>query len=45
MPQSAENIKDHISLFSEPEYKDLLAAKKANYECRPSDAKVDEQLE
>ena len=45
MPQSAENIKDHISLFSEPEYKELLAAKKANYECRPSDEKVEEQLE
>jgi nitrogenase molybdenum-iron protein beta chain len=45
MPQSAAKIKDHIALFQEPEYKELLAAKKAAYECRPSDEVVAAQLE
>jgi len=45
MPQSADNIKDHISLFSEPEYTKLLAEKKAQFECRPTDDAVAAQLE
>jgi nitrogenase molybdenum-iron protein beta chain len=45
MPQSADKVKDHITLFSEPEYKELLANKKAQFECRPSDAVVDQQAE
>lgn len=45
MPQSADKIKDHISLFKEPEYVELLANKKAQFECRPSDDKVAEQSE
>ncbi len=45
MPQSADKIKDHISLFQEPEYKELFADKKARFECRPSDEAVANQLE
>ena len=45
MPQSADKIKDHISLFQEPEYKELFAYKKANFECRPPDEEVAKQLE
>jgi nitrogenase molybdenum-iron protein beta chain len=45
MPQSADKIKDHIALFQEPEYKELLAAKKDAFECRHPDAKVAEVLE
>ena len=45
MPQSADKIKDHITLFQEPEYKELLADKKANFECRHPDEAVDAQLE
>ncbi|BBE71953.1 nitrogenase molybdenum-iron protein subunit beta [Oharaeibacter diazotrophicus] len=42
MPQSAEKVLDHAPLFREPEYKDMLAAKKANFECGVSDARVTE---
>lgn len=45
MPQSAENTKDHVSLFKEPEYTEMFADKKANFECRPSDEAVAEQVE
>jgi nitrogenase molybdenum-iron protein beta chain len=45
MPQSAEKVKDHISLFAEPEYKEMFEHKKANYECRPTDEQVAAQLE
>ncbi|MBI5163557.1 MAG: nitrogenase molybdenum-iron protein subunit beta [Magnetospirillum sp.] len=45
MPQSAEKVKDHIALFQEPEYKDLLAAKKEAFECRHPDEVVAAQLE
>jgi nitrogenase molybdenum-iron protein beta chain len=45
MPQSADKIKDHITLFQEPEYKELLADKKANFECRHPDDVVAAQLE
>ncbi|PTV94582.1 Mo-nitrogenase MoFe protein subunit NifK [Rhodobacter aestuarii] len=33
MPQSADKVLDHSKLFHEPEYKDMLANKKATYEC------------
>jgi nitrogenase molybdenum-iron protein beta chain len=45
MPQSAEKVKDHISLFQEPEYKELFANKKAQFECRPTDDAVAAQAE
>ncbi|CAA7620960.1 Nitrogenase molybdenum-iron protein beta chain [Candidatus Terasakiella magnetica] len=45
MPQSAEKTKDHVSLFREPEYTEMFAAKKAQFECRPSDDAVAAQLE
>jgi len=45
MPQSAEKVKDHIALFQEPEYKELFAFKKAQYECRHPDEVVDKQSE
>jgi len=45
MPQSADKVKDHIALFQEPEYKELFAFKKENYECRPADDEVAKQLE
>lgn len=45
MPQSADQVKDHISLFQEPEYKELFASKKAQFECRHSDETVAAQAE
>ncbi len=42
MPQSAEKVLDHAPLFREPEYRDMLARKKAEFECMPDDAKVQE---
>ncbi len=45
MPQSADTVKDHISLFQEPEYKELFAHKKEQYECRHPDEEVAKQLE
>ncbi|MCA1908887.1 MAG: nitrogenase molybdenum-iron protein subunit beta [Magnetospirillum sp.] len=45
MPQSADKVKDHISLFKEPEYLELFAAKKAQFECRPTDEAVAAQAE
>ena len=38
MPQSAENILDHAPLFREPEYQEMLARKKAKFECGVADA-------
>ncbi|SDH63339.1 nitrogenase molybdenum-iron protein subunit beta [Roseospirillum parvum] len=42
MPQSAEKILDHKTLFREPEYQEMFADKRANFECRPSAEKVQE---
>jgi nitrogenase molybdenum-iron protein beta chain len=42
MPQNAEKIKDHVTLFREPEYKDMLREKRANFECPHPDEKVRE---
>jgi nitrogenase molybdenum-iron protein beta chain len=38
-------VLDHAPLFREPEYKEMFARKKAQFECGASDAKVDEQIE
>ena len=40
MPQSAEKILDHAPLFREPEYKEMLARKKANFENMPPTEEV-----
>ncbi len=45
MPQTADKVKDHISLFKEPEYTEMFSAKKAAFECRPSDEAVAAQAE
>jgi nitrogenase molybdenum-iron protein beta chain len=45
MPQSADKIKDHIPLFREPEYKDMLAKKRAAFENAWSDEKIAEVAE
>ncbi|HRD35496.1 MAG TPA: nitrogenase molybdenum-iron protein subunit beta, partial [Rhodocyclaceae bacterium] len=42
MPQSAEQIKDHIALFKEPEYKEMFARKRAEFECAPTAEKLQE---
>ncbi len=42
MPQSADKVLDHAPLFREPEYQDMLARKKAEFECMPEAAKVQE---
>ncbi|MDS4010279.1 MAG: nitrogenase molybdenum-iron protein subunit beta [Defluviicoccus sp.] len=33
MPQSADQIKDHVSLFKEPEYQEMFARKREQFEC------------
>lgn len=42
MPQSAEKVKDHVTLFHEPEYREMLKAKKAAFECGHTDERVTE---
>lgn len=42
MPQSAERIKDHITLFHEPEYQEMFRAKRQAFECPHGDDKVRE---
>ena len=42
MPQNAEKVIDHELLFREPEYTAMLARKKAEFEFKPSDAKISE---
>jgi len=42
MPQSAEKIKDHVTLFREPEYKDMLREKRENFECPHPEETVNE---
>ena len=44
MPQSAESIKDHVTLFNEPEYQELFERKRA-FECGHSAEAVAEQAE
>ncbi|MBK8176351.1 MAG: nitrogenase molybdenum-iron protein subunit beta [Rhodospirillales bacterium] len=45
MPQNAEQIKDHVALFKEPEYQEMFARKREEFECRPSEEKVQEVAE
>jgi nitrogenase molybdenum-iron protein beta chain len=42
MAQSAEEIKDHAELFKEPEYREMFARKREDFECRPSEEKIRE---
>jgi nitrogenase molybdenum-iron protein beta chain len=42
MPQNADKVIDHELLFREPEYQELFANKKQNFEYNHSDAKVAE---
>ena len=45
MPQSAEKVLDHAPLFREPEYKDMLARKKAQFECGVTDIQIQDTSE
>ncbi|MFC7331612.1 nitrogenase molybdenum-iron protein subunit beta [Rhodocista pekingensis] len=40
MPQSAETVLDYARLFREPEYQEMFARKKAEFECGHPDQKV-----
>ncbi|MFO1127273.1 MAG: nitrogenase molybdenum-iron protein subunit beta [Rhodospirillales bacterium] len=42
MPQSANQIKDHVSLFKEPEYQEMFARKREEFECRVPEEKIAE---
>ena len=42
MPQTAEKVLDHAELFKQPEYQDMLARKRAEFENMPSCAEVTE---
>ena len=45
MPQSADRVLDHAPLFREPEYTELLARKRENFECPASTTDVEAQNE
>ncbi len=45
MPQNADNVLDHFELFRGPEYQDMLARKKAEFEGHVGDEKVAEVRE
>lgn len=45
MPQSAERVLDHVPLFQEPEYREMLARKREQFECHVPEGKVAEQAE
>ena len=45
MPQTADRVKDHLELFREPEYQDLLKRKQDEFEYRHSKEKVQEFVE
>ncbi|WP_114948801.1 nitrogenase molybdenum-iron protein subunit beta [Microvirga calopogonii] len=45
MPQSAEKVLDHAPLFREPEYRQMLAEKKLNFECPYPDQMVNDLCE
>ncbi|MGG7517773.1 nitrogenase molybdenum-iron protein subunit beta [Allorhizobium undicola] len=40
MPQSADKVLDHAPLFREPEYRQMLAGKRSNFECPHPDKVV-----
>ena len=42
MPQSADKVLDHVPLFQQPEYRDMLANKRVKYECGHPDQMVRE---
>ncbi len=45
MPQSVDKVLDHAPLFREPEYQEMFARKRAEFECPLPDDKVAEQGE
>ncbi len=45
MPQNVEKIRDHATLFREPEYKEMLRNKRESFECPPPDDRVQEVSE
>ncbi|MDK9696937.1 MAG: nitrogenase molybdenum-iron protein subunit beta [Siculibacillus sp.] len=45
MPQSADRVLDHAPLFREPEYQEMFARKRAEFECPVPDDKVAEQAD
>jgi nitrogenase molybdenum-iron protein beta chain len=42
MPQSTDQIKDHASLFQEPEYQEMFARKRESFECAHSAERIAE---
>ncbi len=42
MPQTADTVKDHADLFHEPEYREMLRAKREQFECGHTDQAVRE---
>ncbi len=45
MPQSADRVLDHAPLFREPEYQEMFARKREQFECPASSEAVDAQRE
>lgn len=45
MPQNADQIKDHATLFNEPEYQEMFARKREEFECPASAERVEEVSE
>jgi nitrogenase molybdenum-iron protein beta chain len=45
MTQDVENVVDHLNLFRSPEYKDMFADKRKNFEFAHPDSKVEETAE
>ena len=42
MPQTAANVKDHLDLFGEAEYREMLETKRRHFECAHPDERVRE---
>ena len=40
MPQNADNVLDHFDLFRQPEYREMLANKKKNFESPVAEAEL-----
>ena len=40
MPQNADHVLDHFDLFRQPEYREMLANKKKNFENPVAEARV-----
>ena len=45
MPQSTDQIKDHVSLFKEPEYQEMFARKRDQFEGRHPEERIQEVAE